>query len=216
MPGPDGGAGEARGPMPMEEVEYREEQLRQLQHDVGALRDEKHGWVMPFYTAEHAVEYLPIPEWKEKRRAAAQRLRELDDGCPHEYEGHCDKPEPGDSLLDAEEEFLREEAEAKAKKAREDAFAQGLGDVLDQEKMDREFRQGRREIEGAEDNWKHCGARMKCQTCMFYVPKAQTFVESVDHPQIGRCRERSPTIKGWPAVYPGDWCGAHKIDETKL
>lgn len=65
------------------------------------------------------------------------------------------------------------------------------------------------------DNWQHRGARMKCQTCMFYVPKAQSFVASVDNP-IGRCREASPTLKGWPAVYPTDWCGAHKVDQDKL
>lgn len=33
---------------------------------------------------------------------------------------------------------------------------------------------------------------------------------------LGRCRESSPTMKGWPAMYPDDWCGAHKLDERKL
>lgn len=77
------------------------------------------------------------------------------------------------------------------------------------------------------DNWKHRSAKMKCQTCMFYVPKVGPHTGDVatDEPDavprdlfavIGRCRERSPTIKGWPAMYPGDWCGAHKIDQDKL
>ncbi|MDH3291549.1 MAG: hypothetical protein OEO20_11460 [Gemmatimonadota bacterium] len=62
------------------------------------------------------------------------------------------------------------------------------------------------------DNWKHRAANMRCQTCMFYVPK----VTPSPRTAVGRCRERSPTLKGWPAVFPTDWCGAHKLDEAKL
>lgn len=60
----------------------------------------------------------------------------------------------------------------------------------------------------ANDNWAHRGDRMKCKTCMFYVEKGDG--------RIGRCRESSPTLKGFPAVYPDDWCGAHKLDESKI
>jgi hypothetical protein len=64
------------------------------------------------------------------------------------------------------------------------------------------------------DNWQHRGDTMRCRTCMFYVPKAESFPTT--GPKIGRCREGSPTLKGWPAVYPTDWCGAHKIDADRL
>lgn len=40
-----------------------------------------------------------------------------------------------------------------------------------------------------------------CYTCMFYVPKKDTF---------GRCRRNAPTMKGYPVVYGDDWCGEHK------
>jgi hypothetical protein len=26
-----------------------------------------------------------------------------------------------------------------------------------------------------------------------------------------RCRRRAPTLDGWPAVFPDDWCGDHKL-----
>jgi hypothetical protein len=33
---------------------------------------------------------------------------------------------------------------------------------------------------------------------------------------LGRCRRHAPTLSGWPAVFDVDWCGDHKLDETKL
>ena len=57
-----------------------------------------------------------------------------------------------------------------------------------------------------EDNWKHRSAKMKCQTCMWFVPKGGG--------DLGRCRKRAPTLNGWPAVYTMDWCGDHKLDDT--
>jgi len=58
------------------------------------------------------------------------------------------------------------------------------------------------------DNWKHRSDGMRCKTCMFYVPKGDG--------GIGRCRKKAPTLDGWPAVFPTDWCGDHKIDEDKI
>lgn len=62
------------------------------------------------------------------------------------------------------------------------------------------------------DPWKNRSAGMRCKTCVFYVPKksAEGVVE------IGRCRRCAPTMKGFPAVFPHDWCGEHRIDEEKL
>lgn len=57
-----------------------------------------------------------------------------------------------------------------------------------------------------EDNWIHKSDTMRCKTCMWYVKRGS----------LGRCRESSPTIKGWPVMHHDDWCGAHKLDETKL
>lgn len=39
---------------------------------------------------------------------------------------------------------------------------------------------------------------------------------SVKKDSIGRCRRRSPTMGGWPVMFETDWCGDHKIDETKI
>jgi hypothetical protein len=33
---------------------------------------------------------------------------------------------------------------------------------------------------------------------------------------VGRCRRHAPTMSGFPVVYEDDWCGDHKLDETKL
>lgn len=66
-----------------------------------------------------------------------------------------------------------------------------------------------------EDNWKHRSARMRCGTCMFFVEKIPS-VPVTAVPGFGRCRERSPTMRGWPAVFADDWCGAHKLDENKI
>ena len=52
------------------------------------------------------------------------------------------------------------------------------------------------------DPWKHRSEGMKCKTCMFHV----NF----------RCRRHAPTMQGYPAVYPDDWCGDHKLDKVQM
>jgi hypothetical protein len=59
------------------------------------------------------------------------------------------------------------------------------------------------------DPWEHRNANMKCKTCMW-------FVEKVGGAAIGRCRRHAPTMNGYPVVFVTDWCGDHKLDETKL
>lgn len=58
------------------------------------------------------------------------------------------------------------------------------------------------------DPWIHRGEHMRCFTCMWFTPKQGN---------VGRCRRRSPTLSGYPAVYANaDWCGDHKIDEEVM
>jgi hypothetical protein len=33
---------------------------------------------------------------------------------------------------------------------------------------------------------------------------------------IGRCRRHSPTMGGYPVVFVNDWCGDHRLDETRV
>lgn len=33
---------------------------------------------------------------------------------------------------------------------------------------------------------------------------------------MGRCRKHAPTMGGYPVVFETDWCGDHKLDETKI
>lgn len=71
------------------------------------------------------------------------------------------------------------------------------------------------------DNWKHRSERMRCGTCMFFVPKAAPpepghIATAPREGKIGRCRRHAPTLNGWPVVFATDWCGAHKLDETKV
>ena len=70
-----------------------------------------------------------------------------------------------------------------------------------------------------EDNWKLRSLGMRCRTCMFFVPKIVNTVpdpEVIEGPGIGRCRRHSPTMGGWPVMFPADWCGDHKLDENKI
>ena len=63
------------------------------------------------------------------------------------------------------------------------------------------------------DPWADRAGGMKCKTCVFYVVKASSSELSIE---IGRCRRNAPTMKGYPVVYPTDWCGEHRMDEEKL
>lgn len=63
-----------------------------------------------------------------------------------------------------------------------------------------------------EDNWKHRSKGMQCQSCMWFAPKAADGVES----RLGRCRRHAPNMHGYPGVFITDWCGDHKLDESKL
>lgn len=60
----------------------------------------------------------------------------------------------------------------------------------------------------ADDPWKHRSKGMVCGTCMWFIIKGEG--------PLGRCRKRAPTMDGYPAVFVNDWCGDHKLDETKL
>lgn len=73
-----------------------------------------------------------------------------------------------------------------------------------------------KEMAAEKDPWKHRSAGMRCRTCMFYVPKVPAGPISKDEAKIGRCRRNAPTMRGFPAVFPNDWCGEHRIDENRL
>lgn len=60
------------------------------------------------------------------------------------------------------------------------------------------------------DNWGGRALRMRCRTCIYFEDKEGP-VEGV-----GRCRRHAPTLGGWPVILSDDWCGDHKIDETKV
>jgi len=59
------------------------------------------------------------------------------------------------------------------------------------------------------DPWKNRAQKMVCETCIYYVPKGEKAL-------VGRCRRHAPTMKGYPVVYPNDWCGEHKLNENIL
>ncbi len=63
-----------------------------------------------------------------------------------------------------------------------------------------------------EDGWQGRAESMTCMSCMYFVPKG----EPGSIINLGRCRRRAPTLNGWPAVFKGDWCGDHKLDENRL
>jgi hypothetical protein len=61
------------------------------------------------------------------------------------------------------------------------------------------------------DPWAHRSSEMRCNDCMWYVPKVVGITQTI----LGRCRRHAPTMGGYPAVYQTDWCGDHKLDEKK-
>lgn len=65
------------------------------------------------------------------------------------------------------------------------------------------------------DPWAHRSAGMRCVSCMFFVAKHRQDIGD-ERGSLGRCRRHSPTMGGFPAVFELDWCGDHKLDETKL
>ena len=53
------------------------------------------------------------------------------------------------------------------------------------------------------DNWETHGKTHTCAFCIYYVLKLEG--------TKGRCRKHAPTMAGFPAVFPSDWCGDHKL-----
>lgn len=78
--------------------------------------------------------------------------------------------------------------------------------------------EGGGEMAVSADPWVHRSSRMRCETCMWFVLKQSHYPPGFSGekpPEIGRCRRHAPTLAGYPVVYPLDWCGDHKLDETK-
>lgn len=65
----------------------------------------------------------------------------------------------------------------------------------------------------SKDPWRHRSAGMRCSTCMWFVIKATE--PDTESSGVGRCRRHAPTIGGYPVVKTMDWCGDHRLDETK-
>lgn len=66
------------------------------------------------------------------------------------------------------------------------------------------------------DPWEDRASGLRCATCWVFCPKATDRpVDPVKGP-IGRCRDGSPSMRGYPVVFAMDWCGQHKLDETKI
>ena len=57
------------------------------------------------------------------------------------------------------------------------------------------------------DNWDHSNDNMRCATCLWSHKKTDGTL---------RCRAHAPTIRGFPVMFPTDWCGEHKLDGSKL
>lgn len=68
----------------------------------------------------------------------------------------------------------------------------------------------------AEDNWAHRSTKMRCKTCMYFVKKIEDTGPRLGCVEVGRCRRHAPTMSGWPVIFNEDWCGDHKLDETKI
>jgi hypothetical protein len=68
------------------------------------------------------------------------------------------------------------------------------------------------------DAWEHRSTGMKCHTCMWFLLKKPGIANQSNDERggLGRCRRNAPSMNGFPAVFEADWCGDHKLDETKI
>jgi len=73
--------------------------------------------------------------------------------------------------------------------------------------------QAEKQIGSQRDPWEHRASCMLCRTCMFYALKKSNVAVLRN---VGRCRRHAPSMNGYPVVFEHDWCGDHKLDETKL
>jgi len=80
-------------------------------------------------------------------------------------------------------------------------------EILFEKEDDMENEKAKQDVYHEMDPWKHRTQRMRCSSCMWFVPKEET--------TIGRCRRHAPVMSGYPVVFYTDWCGDHKLDETK-
>lgn len=51
---------------------------------------------------------------------------------------------------------------------------------------------------------------------MWFVAKTENIPNDEERGHLGRCRRHAPTMAGYPVVFETDWCGDHKLDETKI
>lgn len=74
------------------------------------------------------------------------------------------------------------------------------------------------QVTASPDPWAHRSVGMRCRTCMWFVTKvvAEPRTTGDERGALGRCRRHAPTLGGFPAVFENDWCGDHKLDETKM
>lgn len=69
----------------------------------------------------------------------------------------------------------------------------------------------------AQDPLAHRATHMRCKTCMWFVLK--DFSNALlDRPNgnLGRCRRHAPGANGFVPVFELDWCGDHRLDESKV
>lgn len=57
---------------------------------------------------------------------------------------------------------------------------------------------------------------MRCHSCLWYVRKDDPATTALIRKEVGRCRRHAPTMNGYPVVFRDDWCGDHKLDETRV
>jgi len=166
-----------------------------------------------------AAQVLLRQKWQDVER---EPIRKLKCGCFGECIGHPDEGSgPGYDDHEAHVEAAREFYEPI-----EGTKEIEPGGPLDVKTMEDKLRgayiaplrdrEHMRSLGVQEDNWQHRSAEMRCRTCTFYVPKVVGIAGSESGAEIGRCRHSAPTSQGWPAIYPSDWCGQHKIDESKI
>ena len=202
------------------------------------------GWMLPFYLPEGQREMVPIEEWLEKRREAAEGSAEpdrlgsghptvchilhehgivIDDDCVNSTERtHLKLLEVAEEIADymkGPQEVTDEPSDSEGHFLEEDRKRMEEAQVKEADDVMQRILQDDRKANDARNEELEAlfpADNWKHRGARMQCRTCMWYVSKGDT-KLGRCRKHAPVVlQGYPAVQNSDFCGDHKIDENKL